>query len=35
MIIDEGNAFLFTVTPQDRDTSKAESSRAKNFLGPI
>jgi hypothetical protein len=35
MIIDKGNAFLFTVAPQDRDTGKAKSSRAKNFLGTI
>jgi hypothetical protein len=35
MIVDEGNTLFWTVAPQDRDTSKAESSRTKNFLGSI
>jgi len=35
MIVNKGNTLFWTVAPQNRDTSKAESSRAKNFLGSI
>ncbi len=35
MIVDKGNALLPTVATQNGDTSKAESGRAKNFLGSV
>jgi hypothetical protein len=35
MIVDKGNTLFSTISPQNRDASKAKTSRAKNFLGSI